>query len=84
MPLAGKGNVMDNKQKETVIKAIRKASAALDAQEAALLAHDKEELDRQCAEYGRYCELFGRAMGISEEQFNSLVLDFREHQRTSE
>lgn len=75
---------MNDREKETIVKAIEKASAALEAQEAALLAHDKEELERQCKEYGRYCELFSRAMGISEEQFNSLVLDFRESQRKSE
>lgn len=75
---------MNDREKETIVKVIEKASAALEAQEAALLAQDQEEFKHQCAEYGRYCELFSRAMGISEEQFNSLVLDFRENQRKSE
>lgn len=75
---------MTNQQKETIVAAIGKAADAMEAQEAALVTGDVEEFERQGAEYNRYCGLFSQAIGISKEQFDSLVWDFRNHQSLSE
>lgn len=56
----------------------------MDAQKEALCKNDMKEFEHQCYEYGRYCEVFSRALGISEECFNSLVIDFIEEQSKSE
>ncbi len=74
-----------NKQFEEALKAaFQKASDAQDKAEAAIKAGDEEGMKHWCSEYGRYCELFGRAMGISEEKFNELVFEFRSNQNKSE
>ena len=76
---------MENKQFEEALNAaFQKASDAQDKAEIAIKAGIKEDLEHWCSEYGRYCELFGRTLGITEEKFNELVQNFRERQKKSE
>ena len=75
---------MDKKFEEALKQAFQKASNAQDKMLEAGTAGDQESMKHWCSEYGRYCELFGRALGISEEKFNELVNDFRYNQSKSE
>ncbi|SHO50047.1 hypothetical protein [Anaerocolumna xylanovorans] len=75
---------MTKEFEEALKQAFQKASAAQDKALEATAAGDQESSKHWCSEYGRYCELFGRVLGISEEKFNELVNAFRENQNKSE
>ena len=75
---------MSDKEKDMITEAIGRAIAAIEAQGAAFLAGDMAEFHHQHAEYNKYCDLFVHGMGISEEQFISLIVQFRECQSKSE
>ena len=69
---------MKNNQYEAIYQALAKASRTMERQAAALSSGNMEEFNHQVKEYGRYSELFSQAMKISEEDFQKLVMEYRE------
>ena len=70
---------MTYNQKEALYQALQKASRTMDRQAEALSSGNTEEFKHQVREYGRYSELFSRALKITEDDFQKLVMEYREN-----